>query len=151
MEEDLLVMQRQAVSDHICPPGSDDQKPTLLGGKAIVGQAMKADITGRAAQRSGSKERPRWAWPDWALRKSTPDIEVFVQDDQTGRNRWVDAVPHCRVVDRDGHDTFLHVRYEWDGEFYDEDFAPDQVRKRGSATTISELLCVSTADVVTVN
>lgn len=78
-----------------------------------------------------------WSWPAWALRRSSP-VEVYVEDEDPGQCRWVQAHPEKRVVDHRGHDAFLSVQYEWEDEFYLQEFGPEHVRRVGSCTTVLE-------------
>lgn len=52
---------------------------------------------------------------------------------------WVAAVPKQRVVDDKGRDAYLLCEYDWQGERYEEDFAPTSVRRTGEERTIAEL------------
>merc|ERR1712087_237285 len=92
------------------------------------------------AQPPSVDEQPqKWEWPAWCLNFKRPSIEVYVEDEDTGRGRWVDAEPQSRVVDKSGRDAYLCAEYEWDGEFYVQDFGPQHVRRRGQKTTVFEL------------
>uniref|UniRef100_A0A7S0FXE1 Uncharacterized protein n=1 Tax=Pyrodinium bahamense TaxID=73915 RepID=A0A7S0FXE1_9DINO len=83
----------------------------------------------------GTKNEANWTWPAWVLNRSVR-IEVHVVDEESGDSRWVEAVPRSRIVDADGHDAWLSARYNWDGELYDQDFHPGQVRKLGSTLSV---------------
>merc|ERR1719387_240155 len=79
---------------------------------------------------------PKWSWPPWVLNAKDPQIEVYVEDEDTGRGRWVNAEPQSRVVGKDGRDAFLCAEYEWDDDFFVQDFGPHHVRRRGHKETI---------------
>mmetsp|Transcript_73405 Transcript_73405/g.238762 ORF Transcript_73405/g.238762 Transcript_73405/m.238762 type:complete len:209 (-) Transcript_73405:140-766(-) len=145
---ELAFGQRPALSEHIVleanseghsNPGSSSiaspshRKPTLLGGRA------RAEMKSAGGGAPMSKDDP-WTWPEWALRGRRSEIEVLVTDEGLGEKRWVEAVPQSRVVDKSGSDTYLSVQYSWDGVVYDEDFGPEQVRRRGSGESVAELL-----------
>jgi len=89
---------------------------------------------------SFGKQPDHWEWPPWCLIVKDPCIEVFVEDEDTGDSRWVRAEPQNRVVDPHGNDTFLCAEYEWDGEYYNQDFGPQHVRRRGAKYTVKELV-----------
>lgn len=156
---EVTLTQSPSASDFVHPANvTGGHRPMLLGGRACfaAGGCVKPANSspswgnlnaGLAKEAAGLKEttdevreRGSWGWPDWAVQSRTPDIEVFVVDDVAGVSRWVDAVPLCRVVDREGRDTFLSAQYCWDGEYYDEDFGPEQVRRRGSTLTVAQIL-----------
>jgi len=110
-----------------------------------------------AQTRQESKEEPpsqrrdskgQWEWPAWAMDKTSACVEVYVEDEETGGSRWVAATPQTRVVNKQGHDTFLTVQYEWDGEVYDQDFEPHHVRRRGFTKTVKEMIDSGTANEV---
>lgn len=82
----------------------------------------------------------QWAWPAWTLNSSDPCIQVYVDDEESGVSKWVDAVPQSRVVNANGVDAYLSVQYNWDGESYDEDFGPEKVRRRGETRTVKEMV-----------
>lgn len=88
-----------------------------------------------------SPMRPGWEWPVWCLVPKEPCIEVFVEDEDTGESRWVDGEPQNRVVNANGNDVFINVEYEWEGEFFNQDFGPQHVRKQGDTRTVMELCC----------
>jgi hypothetical protein len=77
-------------------------------------------------------------WQAWALDKYEPRIEVWVEDDVEGGGWWVDGVPRQRVLNESGNDAFILVAYEWENETYEQDFSPDQIRKRGATITARE-------------
>eukprot|EP00811_Abedinium_folium_P035668 NODE_8442_length_1495_cov_6.519006.p2 GENE.NODE_8442_length_1495_cov_6.519006~~NODE_8442_length_1495_cov_6.519006.p2 ORF type:complete len:356 (+),score=54.75 NODE_8442_length_1495_cov_6.519006:127-1194(+) len=81
----------------------------------------------------------RWVWPNWCLNSKDPCIEVYVVDHECRNQRWVEAVPKNRVVDKDGCDAFLGAEYEWEGEFYCQDFGPSHVRGRSSRLTVMQI------------
>lgn len=81
----------------------------------------------------------RWEWPTWCLNFKEPCIEVYVVDDDTGKGKWVKAEPQSRVVDKSGRDAYLCVEYEWDGDYYIQDFGPQNVRKRGHEMTVFQM------------
>eukprot|EP00404_Azadinium_spinosum_P022686 CAMPEP_0180617666 /NCGR_PEP_ID=MMETSP1037_2-20121125/33154_1 /TAXON_ID=632150 /ORGANISM="Azadinium spinosum, Strain 3D9" /LENGTH=184 /DNA_ID=CAMNT_0022637625 /DNA_START=42 /DNA_END=596 /DNA_ORIENTATION=+ len=91
-----------------------------------------------------------WRWPQWCLDVKSPSIEVYVvasEEDEgecdcgavTAQGRWVVGEPRQRVVNKQGHDAFLEVEYEWDGEAYVQDFGPQHVRRRGTTATVQDL------------
>lgn len=83
---------------------------------------------------------PRWEWPAWCLNFKSPNIEVWVLDDETNIGRWVSAQPQSRVVDKSGKDAYLCAEYNWDGEYYVQDFGPQHVRRNGERATVMQLL-----------
>mmetsp|Transcript_4254 Transcript_4254/g.7729 ORF Transcript_4254/g.7729 Transcript_4254/m.7729 type:complete len:425 (-) Transcript_4254:33-1307(-) len=83
---------------------------------------------------------PAWSWPPWCLNHRDGQIEVFVNDEESGTARWVPGMAQTRIVDPNGQDAYLQVLYVWDGEEYVEDFAPPQVRAVGSAQTVEDLI-----------
>mmetsp|Transcript_66901 Transcript_66901/g.160180 ORF Transcript_66901/g.160180 Transcript_66901/m.160180 type:complete len:603 (+) Transcript_66901:174-1982(+) len=95
---------------------------------------------GGAAAKPGNSTSGPWRWPPWCLNSKSPAIEVFVEDEETGEGRWLEATPMNRVVDKDGNDAFISAEYDWDGEDYVQDFAPEHVRKRGSKATVQDLI-----------
>merc|ERR1719245_2227713 len=117
-----------------------DQSPAQLIAKPQETLKPSVDPASHSSTKTNSPKK-YWEWPPWVLDSHKPDIEVFVCDDETGESRWVEAVPQCRIVDANGHDSFLSAAYEWDGELYDQDFEPDHVRKRGSQISVRHLLC----------
>merc|ERR1712019_238074 len=83
--------------------------------------------------------RKKWQWPPWVLDHKKPDIEVYVEDEDTESGKWHKAQPVERVVDDDGEDAYLHAEYMWHGEVYRQDFGPHEVRKRGQHQTVWDL------------
>merc|ERR1712151_249384 len=64
--------------------------------------------------------------------------EVYVKDeDECG---WLLGKPQSRVTDAHGHDAYLCVEYNWDGDDYQEDFDPKTVRKPGTSQTVWQIL-----------
>jgi len=103
-------------------------------------QMVKPSLNSPPLTQASVGQLDHWEWPPWCLRQKDPCIEVFVEDEDTGDNRWVPAEPQNRVVDPSGKDTFLCAEYEWDGELYNQDFGPQHVRRRGDTRTVKELL-----------
>eukprot|EP00929_Paragymnodinium_shiwhaense_P013636 TRINITY_DN121482_c0_g1_i1.p1 TRINITY_DN121482_c0_g1~~TRINITY_DN121482_c0_g1_i1.p1 ORF type:complete len:439 (-),score=84.53 TRINITY_DN121482_c0_g1_i1:492-1808(-) len=90
--------------------------------------------------------RPGWVWPEWSLNKKTPEIEVHVHDPDSGESRWLPGEPQQRVVDAEGNDAFILVRYFWDADDYVEDFDPSRIRRIGSTrTALQEILSAGRA------
>mmetsp|Transcript_19306 Transcript_19306/g.58002 ORF Transcript_19306/g.58002 Transcript_19306/m.58002 type:complete len:234 (+) Transcript_19306:81-782(+) len=106
---------------------------------------LGSDLPGLGS-RSSEDEDPQaeqaesWEWPAWCRAYFEPCIEVYVVDDETGRARWVEAMPRERVKDSAGRDEFLSAEYMWDGELYIQDFAPEHVRRRGGTATVRDFL-----------
>jgi len=119
----------------IMPPASARSNN---GGRKAASRSRAPTYAEPSAQQRG--RRQAWQWPAWALRYKTPCIEVFVQDEDTGKSCWVEAEPQSSVIDPAGGDAFLAVEYSWDGEYYVQDFGPEHVRQKGSKTTVQELL-----------
>lgn len=93
----------------------------------------------RAGRPQGGPSQ-RWEWPAWCLQANEPCIEVFVIDEDSGTHAWVQAAPQSRVVDKSGHDAYLSAEYEFDGEFYVQDFSPQNVRRRGEEMSVKDLV-----------
>merc|ERR1712039_747837 len=110
------------------------------GASKAVAAVKPASAIAQLPNDASLRELGSWSWPDWAVQSRSPDIEVLVTDDAAAVSCWVAAVPQCRVVDRDGRDTFLSAQYLWEGEYFDEDFGPEQVRRRGSSVTVAAML-----------
>lgn len=90
---------------------------------------------------STDSQAKHWEWPAWSLDTKAAAIDVYVVDDDSDdKPRWCPATPQFRVVDKQGHDAYLCAEYDWDGELYIQDFAPQHVRKRGQRPTIADLL-----------
>jgi len=87
-----------------------------------------------------TSQAKHWEWPAWALDTKAAAIDVYVVDDDSDDKRWCPATPQFRVVDKQGYDAYLCAEYDWDGELYIQDFAPQHVRKRGQRPTIADLL-----------
>ncbi|CAE7759141.1 mas [Symbiodinium sp. KB8] len=85
----------------------------------------------------------KWEWPPWCLNFKSPNIEVWVFDDDCNVGRWVSAQPQSRVVDKTGRDAYLCAEYLWDGEYYVQDFGPQHVRKKGEPRTVWQALTQS--------
>ncbi|CAE7811712.1 mas [Symbiodinium sp. CCMP2592] len=85
----------------------------------------------------------KWEWPPWCLNFKSPNIEVWVFDDDCSVGRWVAAQPQSRVVDKTGRDAYLCAEYLWDGEYYVQDFGPQHVRKKGESRTVWQALTQS--------
>eukprot|EP00392_Amoebophrya_sp_AT5.2_P000786 g787.t1 len=83
------------------------------------------------------KNKTPFRWPAWSLSKRPGVLEVKVVDESD--EEWVAAVPKQRVVDDKGRDAYLLCEYDWQGERYEEDFAPTSVRRTGEERTIAEL------------
>lgn len=85
----------------------------------------------------------KWEWPPWCLNFKSPNIEVWVLDEDAGIGRWVSAQPQSRVVDKSGRDAYLCAEYLWDGEYYVQDFGPQHVRRKGETPTVLQTLTQS--------
>eukprot|EP00913_Durusdinium_trenchii_P035484 g33207.t1 len=81
-----------------------------------------------------------WEWPPWCLNFKSPNIEVWVLDEDAGVGRWVSAQPQSRVVDKAGRDAYLCAEYLWEAEYYVQDFGPQHVRRKGEARTVLQTL-----------
>eukprot|EP00443_Scrippsiella_acuminata_P040669 CAMPEP_0115240046 /NCGR_PEP_ID=MMETSP0270-20121206/37711_1 /TAXON_ID=71861 /ORGANISM="Scrippsiella trochoidea, Strain CCMP3099" /LENGTH=158 /DNA_ID=CAMNT_0002655021 /DNA_START=162 /DNA_END=638 /DNA_ORIENTATION=+ len=146
--DEVTLTQGDTAADLVHPMALlGAHKPMLLGARATSPSGRGGLKAGPAKASEPSKahtekvlECGTWSWPDWAVQSRIPDIQVFVVDDEAGVSCWVDAVPQCRVVDREGRDTFLSAQYCWEGEHFDEDFGPEQVRRRGSTLTVAQIL-----------
>lgn len=82
----------------------------------------------------------KWEWPPWCLNFKSPNIEVWVLDEDAGVGRWVSAQPQSRVVDKAGRDAYLCAEYLWEAEYYVQDFGPQHVRRKGEARTVLQTL-----------
>lgn len=82
----------------------------------------------------------KWEWPPWCLNFKSPNIEVWVLDEDAGIGRWVSAQPQSRVVDKSGRDAYLCAEYLWDDEYYVQDFGPQHVRRKGETKTVLQTL-----------
>mmetsp|Transcript_36752 Transcript_36752/g.45396 ORF Transcript_36752/g.45396 Transcript_36752/m.45396 type:complete len:156 (+) Transcript_36752:1-468(+) len=85
----------------------------------------------------------KWEWPPWCLNFKSPNIEVWVLDEETGLGRWISAQPQSRVVDKSGRDAYLCAEYLWDDEYYVQDFGPQHVRRKGETKTVLQTLTQS--------
>lgn len=133
-----------------CDSDSSDESPHnqdagLLDAASKSLRTSSADSTGCGHEQC-EEEAPvnhlpdDWEWPAWCLNHKDPCIEVFVEDSESEEKRWVFSEPTSRVVDDGGKDAFLCAEYEWDGNFYSRDFAPQHVRRRGDTLTVMEIL-----------
>lgn len=78
-----------------------------------------------------------WKWPKWAMDKRNPCIEVWVEDeDMKGGGAWCKGRPQSIVLDDLKHHAFLCAEYDWDGEEYVQDFAPQHVRHKDDTRTV---------------
>mmetsp|Transcript_1595 Transcript_1595/g.3510 ORF Transcript_1595/g.3510 Transcript_1595/m.3510 type:complete len:335 (+) Transcript_1595:95-1099(+) len=107
---------------------------------AVFEDPAFAIATGKASSAAGLP--PGWEWPEWALKRKPPCIEVYVVDDSDDHdNRWIRAIPKARLRSETGNDSYLQCSYDWeDGERYEEDFGPDRVRRIGTKQTVQDVL-----------
>mmetsp|Transcript_8667 Transcript_8667/g.15605 ORF Transcript_8667/g.15605 Transcript_8667/m.15605 type:complete len:613 (-) Transcript_8667:180-2018(-) len=158
---DNTTIDRSMLDRTVVSKGSNDPPPPSTGGIDAKGKLAemrgKLDhLLGRAddsegktaapdsqkapAPTGGGKTSEHWKWPAWCLNSKSPALEVFVEDEDTGEGRWVEATPINRVVDKDGNDAFISAEYDWDGEDYVQDFAPEHVRKRGTKVSVQDMI-----------
>jgi len=119
------------------PKTTPPQAQSSIARDLMSGGGGKDSITGGASVAASMPKR--WEWPQWCLNFKEPCIEVYVVDEETDEGRWVRAEPQSRVVDKNGRDAYLCVEYEWDGEFYVQDFGPQNVRRRGDKKTVFDV------------
>merc|ERR1712176_936203 len=93
---------------------------------------------GVASSVDTARDPDAWTWPEWCLKLKAPCVEVFVQDE--GESRWCLGKPQSRVTDGNGNDAYLCVEYTWDGENYQEDFPPKNIRRPGGSKNVWQLI-----------
>merc|ERR1719240_2547823 len=116
---------------HREPPVKHMAQPSVPVGRSTLRSRSLGTCDLQQERTKPPVVRNDWEWPEWCLDPKQPCIEVFVEDEDTGEKRWVTGEPQNRVIDTMDKDLFLCAEYEWNGEFYNQDFEPQHVRRRG--------------------